>query len=54
LFGIFRGCLETAFFTGGSPHWFMMSVAIFGLRLQGSSALIPNLTKNGKNTGRDR
>jgi len=45
LFGIMHGCLETTFFIGGSPNWFMMSVAVFGLRLQGSSSLIAGASK---------
>ena len=40
LFSIARGCLESTFFTGGNPCWFMMLISIFGLRLQGSLVLI--------------
>ena len=40
LFSIVRACLESSFFTGGNPCWFMMLVSIFGLRLQGSLMLI--------------
>jgi O-antigen ligase len=40
LFSVIRACLESSFFTGGNPCWFMMLVSIFGLRLQGSLVLI--------------
>ena len=40
LFSIVRASLESSFFTGGNPCWFMMLVSIFGLRLQGSLVLI--------------
>ncbi len=40
LFSVVRASLESSFFTGGNPCWFMMLVSIFGLRLQGSLVLI--------------
>ena len=34
LFGTSLSAFEAVFFSGGSPHWFMMVAAIIGLRYQ--------------------
>ena len=40
LFCLFTGCLESIFFSTAGPVWFMMLVAVFGLRLQARSRLV--------------
>lgn len=37
---LLAGALESQFFAGGGPSWFMMLLAIFGLRLQASAELV--------------
>lgn len=40
LYGLFQACIESVFFQSGSPLWFFMMVAIFGLRLQANAAVV--------------
>lgn len=40
LYGVFQACLESVFFQSGSPLWFIVMVAIFGLRLQARASLV--------------
>lgn len=40
LYGIFASSLESFFFANGGPVWFTMLVGVFGLGMQGRSALL--------------
>lgn len=42
LFSIFLACLESVFLSNSGPTWFMMLVAMFGLRFQARYSLAPN------------
>ncbi len=45
LFSVFLGCLESAFLSG-EQMWFMMLVALFGLRLQAyADQILPQQTR---------
>ncbi len=43
LFGIFLACLESVFLANSGPTWFMLLVAMFGLRFQARYSLVPSL-----------
>lgn len=40
IFALLAGFMESIFLTTASPVWFMMLIAVFGLRLQASAALV--------------
>jgi O-antigen ligase len=40
LYGIFASSLESFFFANGGPVWFTMLIGVFGLGMQGRSALV--------------
>ncbi|QND54255.1 O-antigen ligase family protein [Phyllobacterium sp. 628] len=39
LYGVLTACVETVFFESGSPMWFSLLFAVFGLRLQANASL---------------
>ncbi len=40
LYGLYTSCMESSFFQNGSPLWFCIMVAVFGLRLQAKAKLV--------------
>ncbi len=40
LYGIYSASMESMFFQNGSPAWFCMMVAVFGMRLQAKARLV--------------
>ena len=40
LYGIFAASLESSFFVNAGPVWFTILIGVFGLQMQGRSALV--------------
>ncbi|UGX86200.1 O-antigen ligase family protein [Phyllobacterium meliloti] len=50
LYGIYTACVESMFFQNGSPLWFALLFAVFGLRLQARASVVSAAPSQAKLT----